>query len=282
MGTASPGPVFSAPGSDWFWPMDGFIYNGTLYLALMQMHAEGHGAFGFNYSGSQLASIANYRDPPAQWKIKYQQLNTGGSTVPGVSIVVNQGPGGNPEPSNPEGANYAYFFTAMSSAHSLALLRIPLDELNSLARPANGSWQYLNSQKAWTNWEGTATTLPADAAGVLKPDSSEMTIRYHSLSKKWIAVFPEGLQNASFYSLSSSLTGGWSAAKKLYVYPEMQTSNRNYTPNLFCYAAKEHPEMETAGQIVFTYVCNSTVDKEVTQNMNLYHPVVVSQPLPGK
>jgi len=34
--------------------MDGFVYNGTLYLALMQMHATGSGgAFGFAYSGAQ-------------------------------------------------------------------------------------------------------------------------------------------------------------------------------------------------------------------------------------
>lgn len=109
--TAHTGPVFSAPGKDWFWPMDSFIYKGTLYIALMQMHASGTGAFGFAYSGSQLASICNYKAPPSQWDIRYQQLNTGGDVVPGVSIVVDQGPGGNPDPSNSNGANYAYFFT---------------------------------------------------------------------------------------------------------------------------------------------------------------------------
>jgi hypothetical protein len=77
-GTDKPHVVFTAPGNDWFWPMDGFVYNGTLYVALMQMHASGSGAFGFAYSGSQLASVRNFTDPPAQWEVHYQKLNTGG------------------------------------------------------------------------------------------------------------------------------------------------------------------------------------------------------------
>jgi hypothetical protein len=282
MGTANPGAVFAAPGSDWFWPMDGFVYNGTLYVALMQMHAEGSGAFGFAYSGSQLASISNYTAPPTQWNITYQQLNTGGNAVPGVSIVANQGPGGNPDPSNPQGANYAYFITAMGNTPAMALLRIPLSQMDSLARPANGNWQYLSTSGSWGNWAGTATSLPADASAILNPGATEMTVRYHSSTSQWIAVYPQGLQSAGYYSLSSSLTGGWGTAKSLYTYPEMQSSNPNYTLNLFCYADKEHSEMETAGQLVFTYACNSTVENEIIQNMNLYHPVIISEPLPSQ
>jgi hypothetical protein len=107
--------MFSVPGSptDWFWPMDGFVYNGTLYLAFMQMHATGGGAFGFAYRGTQMASISNYTAPPTRWSITYQNLNTGGNAVPGASIVVAQGPNGNPDPSNPQGACYAYFFTVV-------------------------------------------------------------------------------------------------------------------------------------------------------------------------
>jgi len=97
MGTGTQGAVFSAPGSDWFWPMDGFVYNGTLYLALMQMHATGSGgAFGFAYSGAQLASVPNYTASPSQWIVTYQNLNTGENAIPGASVIVGQGPGGNP------------------------------------------------------------------------------------------------------------------------------------------------------------------------------------------
>jgi hypothetical protein len=282
MSTAAPSPIFAAPGSDWFWPMDGFIANGKLYLALMQMHATSGGAFGFAYSGSQLASISNYTAPPNQWTITYQQLNTGGSAVPGVSIVVNQGPGGNPNPADPNGASYAYFFTGVGSPPYLALLRIPLADLNNLARPGNTDWQYLNTSGAWKAWQDTATALPSDNAPVVNPGATEMTVRWHSSTSQWIAVYPGGLAKQAYYSLSPSLTSGWGASETLFTYPEMEPSNANYTPNVFCYAAKEHVEFETAGQLFFTYACNSTIESEITANMNLYHPVVVTQSFPAK
>jgi hypothetical protein len=282
MGTSSPGPVFAVPGTDWFWPMDGFVYNGTLYLALMQMHVQGSGAFGFAYSGAQLASISNYAASPSQWSIQYQPLNTGGSAVPGISIVVNQGPSGNPNPADPQGANYAYFFTGVGSTPYLALLRIPLTQLNSLGRPGNTNWQYLNASGTWESWQDTATTLPSDNAVLINPGATEATVRYHASTNQWIAVYPVGLGNQAYYNVSGSLTSGWGASQSLYSYPEMQPGNANYTPNVFCYAAKEHVEFEATGQLFFTYACNSTVASDITNNMNLYHPVVVTQILPGK
>jgi hypothetical protein len=284
MGSSTPGAVFSAPGSDWFWPMDGFVYNGTLYLALMQMHATGSGgAFGFAYSGAQFASIANYTASPRQWSITYQNLNTGGGAVPGASIVVAQGPNGNPDPLNPQGASYAYFFTVVpvnNASPSMALLRLPLGQLNSAARPGNTAWEYLKSDGAWALWLDTDTVLPSDHAAVVNPGATEMTVRYHSSSNQWIAVYPLGLDNKAYYSLSSSLTGPWGPSEDLYPYPEMQPGNVNYTPNVFCYAAKEHVELETSGQMFFTYACNSTQASDVTNNMNLYRPMVVISVLP--
>lgn len=288
MNSPNPGPVFSVPGSstDWFWPMDGFVYSGTLYLALMQMHSTGSGgAFGFAYSGAQLASISNYTAPPSQWTIAYQTLNTGGSAVPGASVVVGQGPSGNPDPSNPQGGNYAYFFTVIPAAVSssppyMALLRLPLAQLNAAARPGNTNWEYLKTDATWGSWLDTDTVLPADNAPVINPGATEMTVRYHSSTNQWIAVYPLGLDNSAYHAISSSMTGSWGQSESLYSYPEMQPGNPNYTPNVFCYAAKEHTELESAGQLFFTYACNSTQASDVTNNMNLYRPVVVEQSLP--
>lgn len=285
MNTSHQGAMFSVPGSntDWFWPMDGFIYNGTLYLALMQMHAAGNGgAFGFAYSGAQMASIRHYTAAPDQWSITYQNLNTGASAIPGASIIVNQGPNGNPDPSNPQGANYAYFFTVVPAhaAPYLALLRLPLSQLDAAARPENNSWEYLKKDATWGRWLGADSVLPGDNAAVIRPGATEMTVRYHSSANQWIAVYPLGLRTQAHYAVSSSLTHSWGTSKDLYSYPEMQSSNPNFTPNVFCYADKEHVELESAGQFVFTYACNSRRDSDVTKNMNLYHPVVVKRSLP--
>jgi Domain of unknown function (DUF4185) len=282
-----PNSMFSAPGSrrDWLWPLDGFVYKGTLYVAFMQMHAEGSGAFGFAYSGTQLASIRNYRDAPSQWSVQYQELNTGGSAVPGVSIVVNEGPGGNPDPSNPTGASYAYWFTVVPEKSPLpphlSLLRLPLDQLNRAARPGNADWEYLKSDSGWSGWPGADTVVPSDAAVVINPGATEMTVRYHGATKQWMAVYPIPLDRAARYSLSRSLTGPWGPSEKLYSYPEMQPGSANYTSSVLCYAAKEHIEFEAAGQMFFTYACNSVKPSDVTENMNLYRPVAVTRPLPS-
>jgi hypothetical protein len=283
MGTSSQGAVFAAPGIDWFWPMDGFVYNGTLYLALMQMHATASGgAFGFAYSGAQLASISNYTEPPSQWNITYQNLNTGEEAIPGASIVVAQGPGGNPDPLNPQGADFAYFLTVVpvtNSSPQMALLRLPLSQLDIAARPGNTNWEYLKSDSSWGTWLDTSTVLPGDHAVVINPGATEMTVRYHSSTNQWIAVFPLGLDNKAHYSLSSSLTRGWGQSEDLFAYPEMQPGNANYTANVFCYATKEHVELETAGQLFVTYACNSVQASDVTNNMSLYRPVVVVRDL---
>jgi len=115
----------------------------------------------------------------------------------------------------------------------------------------------------------------------MNPGATEMTVRYHTSTNQWLAVYPIGLDNKAHYSLSSSLTGPWGQSKNLYSYPEMQPGNANYTANVFCCAAKEHPEFEAAGQIFFTYTCNSVQESDLTPNMNLYRPVVVMQSLPG-
>jgi hypothetical protein len=141
-------------------------------------------------------------------------------------------------------------------------------------------WEYLKPDSIWGSWLDTDTALPSGNAIVLSPGATKMTVRYHSSTNQWIALYPPGLDSTAHYSLSSSLTGGWGLPEILYSYPEMQPANANYTPNVFCYAAKEHVEFETAGQIFFTYVCNSVQQSDVTNNMNLYHPVVVTQSLP--
>jgi uncharacterized protein DUF4185 len=284
MESAKPDSMFSAPGSDWFWPMDGFVYKGTLYIVLMQMHAEGTGAMGFAFSGTQMAVIHNYVASPEQWTIEYKPLNTGPNAVPGVSILVRQGPNGNPDPENPKGASYAYFFTLAQSAspatQHLGLLRIALDKLGDAARPAASAWEYLKSNGSWTGWPNTDTVLPGDHAVVLTPGATEMSVRYHESTKQWIAVYPDsGLKKAS-YALSNSMTHGWQAPKTLFAYPEVERSNANYTPNVFCYAAKEHVELEHDGELLFTYACNSYKEEELFEKTRLYRPMVVTAPVP--
>ena len=285
MNSDKPDSLFSPPGTDWFWPMDGFIYKGVLYVAMMQMHEDkGGGPMGFDFSGTQLAVIPNYMAPPDQWNISYQKLNAGGKAVPGVSIVLGQGKGGNPDPDNPHGADFVYFFTVVQGdtplAQHLGLLRFPLSQLGAMVRPGSTVWEYLRANLSWGKWADTEKSLPSDHANVLQPGATEMSVRYHESTKQWIAVYPTADLKTAGYALSTSMTHDWQPGKTLYTYPEGQPSHPNYTKNVDCYAAKEHAEFEAEGQLVFTYVCNSLKESELFEKTQLYHPVVVTKPLP--
>lgn len=287
MYTATPKSFFDTGTTDWFWPLDGFVWNGKLYVMLEQMHAQGSGAFGFAYTGVSLVTIPNYTASPDQWQVNYQTILTGNAAIPGTSIVVDQGANGNPYPADPNGAAYAYFFTygtAGGGSNYTALTRLPLANLAQATQSA-GHWQYLSSS-GWAAWT-TSAVLPADATHVMDVGPTEFTVRYHPAaagqsSGDWLAVMPSTayLDDKGLYSLSTSINGPWSAPATLYTYPEMQSSSPDYTPNVFCYADKEHPELESPGSLTFTYACNSTVEEEVLKNMDLYHPVLVTVALP--
>jgi hypothetical protein len=61
----------------------------------------------------------------------------------------------------------------------------------------------------------------------------------------------------------------------------MQPTNPSYTTNVFCYADKEHPELEQGNALVFTYACNSLKLPEVMADKTLYHPVLITVTFPS-
>jgi hypothetical protein len=62
--------------------------------------------------------------------------------------------------------------------------------------------------------------------------------------------------------------------------PEMQRDHPGWDKDTFCYAAKEHPEFEQPGDLVFTYVCNTMAVPKLVKELNIYYPQVVRKPMP--
>ena len=287
MGSKEPTAFFETGTDDWYWPLDGFVSNGSLYIFLEAMHNQGTGAFGFDYSGVVLATISDFSGPPDKWKVKYQTVVRGNVVVPGTAVVTEQGSGVNPFPAGAMGGEFAYLFTwaklKNGTAHT-GLTRIPLSKLESAALP-EGNWGYLTSENRWAHW--TSPTLPEDAKHVMDAGHTEFTVKYHSEGGrpgKWLAVMPssEFMDKRAVYSVADSIGGPWTAPATLYTYPEMQSTNASYTTNVFCYADKEHPELEGGKDLVFTYACNSLKLPEVMADRVLYHPVLVTVPLPTR
>jgi hypothetical protein len=287
MGSTAPTAYFDTKSSDWYWPLDGFVANGLLYAFLESMHNQGTGAFGFDYSGVVLATISNFTGPPDKWDVKYQTVVTGNVAVPGTAVVTQQGIGVNPFPADPHGAAYAYLFTwakPKSGSAFTGLTRIQLTKLASAAL-SDGNWEYLTSGNLWVLWTGPA--LPEDAMHVMGAGHTEFTVKYHSEAGrpgKWLAVMPSSsfMDKRGVYSVADSIAGPWTAPATLYTYPEMQPTNPSYTPNVFCYADKEHPELEQGNALVFTYACNSLKLPEVMADRTLYHPILITVPFPSR
>jgi hypothetical protein len=91
---------------------------------------------------------------------------------------------------------------------------------------------------------------------------------------------PGGLETgAAVSSNADSLTGTWTAPEPIYRYPQSDPSNPEHTPKVFCYAAKEHTELESKGNFTFTYACNAGKVSDVMAKSQLYHPIVVTLPI---
>jgi len=274
-----PSSFFETGTPEYYWPLDGFVSNDTLYVVLQKMHTAGDGgAFGFDYSGVVLASIKNYMDPPTVWNIVYQPILSGNTVIPGVATVSPAAAESSADPSAPGG--YAYFFTWVKNGRlpEVALMRLPSTSLDDAALSA-GHWQYLTKSGAWSSWT-TPALLPKDAKIMVRGNYTEFTVFYHPELRRWLMTLPGGfLDGAALLSHADSLAGNWSAPDSIYNYPESQPTNPDHAPNVFCYAAKEHPELEGKGTFTFTYACNSMKEAEILANPRLYHPVVVNLPM---
>jgi Domain of unknown function (DUF4185) len=248
----------------WYWPMDGFLQGKTLSVALMEVRnkpgASSNDVFGFEISGTKLAVIEHADLSPDQWHISITDL-TGGHLWAGVSLVHD--------------GKYVLWYTRMSEDESHAFMTVMRVPEGKMADPS-GSWEYLKNDDHWAS--GLAK---ADAKHVIEQPISEMSVRYHPSSQKWIAVsigpgFPS--RRAVLRSADSPI-GPWSNPETIYEFPEMNPKNTGYDKETFCYAVKEHTEFRE-DKIALTYACNSRSIPKVIANMDIYRPRVAVLDLP--
>ncbi len=247
----------------WYWPLDGFMHRGTLYLALsMLKDRPGQGVFSFETIGVRLVKIANPLAPPSEWQIEYLKFVDGGSAWPGSAIVID--------------GDCAKFFTLDDDEarhqQRMILTRVALAQL---ARPAD-HLEYLAQDKTWKPGLNRA-----DARVVMPTGSSEMSVRYHPSIQKWVAVTGGGfLSDKIMVRTAAALEGPWSDPKAVYEMPEMNPKIAGFDKDTWGYAVKEHMEFATGNKLLVTYACNSFKFEKLLANMNIYRPQVVWIELP--
>jgi hypothetical protein len=249
-----------------YWPLDGFLYNKTLYVALLRVRStHARGPFAFKLLGLDLAKVTNPDADPRDWTITYLALSRSRSVFPGGSIVVR--------------APYVYLLGVIDHArhgrHSLILTRIALDHLDHPAK----SLEYLDARHQWRPAPFRKTHALLDAQQ-LTDAQVEFSVRYHPEISRWVLLQqqPGFLTDHIGISTAPHLDGPWSAYRSLTIEPEMHRHTRR--KHIFCYGAKEHPEFEsTPATILATYACNSFHLRNLIRDMSIYHPVVIQLPM---
>lgn len=246
----------------WYWALDGFYANGDLWVTLLCVRHSSKpapAAMDFETCGSDLAQVTHLDRNPQKWDVTIHQLVPDGvKAYPSATTVVDGG--------------YAYLFALYESGtRPLLVTRIPL---NKLSDPA-ANLQYLANDGMWKPGFN-----PADAKEVMAHGASELSIRYHPELKKWLAVMvdPAWFSDKIILRTAPNLTGPWSEGEVIYRMPEMQPGP-SHNKNVFCYAGKEHPELEKS-DLVFTYVCNTMDAPELVTRRDIYHPQVITTAIP--
>jgi len=247
----------------WYWPLDGFLYRGRLYVAVSKLkNKPNEKVFSFETVAVYLARVTNLSAPPDQWQIKYLKLSEGSVYYPGSTIVLDD--------------DFAYLFTVVEKAalkrQQMILCRLPLAALDK----GTVSLQYFAKDKSWKpGLNGN------DAAVVIETGHSEMSVRYHPNRKQWIAVSGgDFLSKQIMIRTAPALTGPWSAAQSIYEFPEMSEKSPGYDPDTWCYAVKEHIEFAQDDNLLITYACNSFKFEKLIANTNIYRPQAISVKLP--
>jgi hypothetical protein len=250
----------------WYWALDGFVHEKDLWVTLLCMRnarVKRPDGFDFETCGTDLAKVSDLDADPQKWKVAYFPLVADGvAAYPSATAVV-------------DGA-YAYLFALYEKgARSMLLTRIPLAPFGDLQYLAN------SGKKKTGEWE--PGFKPKNAMPVMDRGTSEMTVRYHADTRKWLAVMrsPDLSSDAILLRSAPAITGPWSAGEVIYRIPEMQKDSPGYDKNVFCYAGKEHPEFERPGSLVITYVCNTMKVPDLVTNLKIYVPKVVEVPVPA-
>ncbi len=263
--------VSSFGDGEWLWPQDPFLADRTLYVPLVSVKADPRieGPFKFAIAGHRIARIRDITGPdPNSWIVDYIDLAPGipeGIRAFATTSIVYGG--------------HVYFYPLYSATEKgisvlgNILARIPANRLDDPARAI----EYLTRDGRWER-----ELKHGEVRIVLDAAVSELSVRHHPESGKWIAVYLSVRNNGDrmLYQTADALEGPWTEPQTLIgPIPEVDRGSPRYDKNNFCYAGKEHLEFARGRNLVVTYVCNSYEDFEkdtslIRRNLDLYRPVV--------
>jgi hypothetical protein len=242
-----------AKGGSWFWPQAAAIHGDRLYLFLTQVEKSGEpGAFGFRLIGQWLAVVSNPLDAPTQWLVKqvrlpYAEFRPEYELTFGAALLRD--------------GKYLYICGVADQVEKgwrhkrMVVARAPLDSVEDFS-----TWRFY-SEGRWDTEHRRASRLADGLA-------NEYSVSYHRGLGCYVLVYTEnGLSPRILCRTAKSPWGPWSGATLIYECPEA-----GWDKKIFCYAAKAHPELAKADELVISYVANSFDFWQVAADARLYWP----------
>lgn len=269
----------------YYWLFDGFIAHDRLFVGLLRVvpwKARGPFNLPFRLAGMDLARIENPRDPPERWRVQVSTLSDDPVAFPGSTFVV-------------EGDHlYAFAFLDRDDGRSPRVLtRIHLRHLRSWRPDLSEDLETLVPGGRWEKGID-----PDHAQILMADDATEMSVHYDPSLERWLAVYTAPIPPRERFSPSvirirsaTALEGPWSSPRDLYAIPETRPgADGQRDENLFCYAAKAHPQFARTGSLLVTYVCNLFARNEaeivpvlerLAKSPDLYRAIAVSLRIPA-
>ena len=209
--------------------------------------------FGFKIIGTWLGHVANPEDPPKRWhltqqKIPWEKFSTSGDTFFGSFLLKDDG--------------FVYIYgTAEEIIDGFAKKYMVLARVPEALLEDFDHWRFF-AEGRWVPNLSAASRLCGNMA-------NEYSVSFQPALGKYIVVYSEdGFSKNIVARLAPKPYGPWSESMLLYQCPE-----ENRQENIFCYAAKGHPEISMAfNELIITYVANSTDFRLIAEDAELYRP----------
>lgn len=236
-------------GEGHFWIFHGARNQKGLYFFLHRVKTVNPTPMGFRIIGLSLGRVKNPDDHPSRWRISqtevpFSSFADGDRRSFGSAIM--------------EDERWLYIYGTINRrspvVRGTVLARVEKDDLGNFR-----DWRfYANGE--WSKDCRKVTPILSDAP-------SESSAFFDSTLGRYVYLYSQGLKGRIVACTAPKPTGPWSEPVELFQCPEM-----NWSPKVFCYAAKAHPEIAKPGEWLVTYAANSHNFFELFTEPRLYWP----------
>ena len=278
-----PATVLVPPsGAGFYWPVAGAAVRRTPFVLVERIIVKGQT---FSVAGVDVARIANPRQHPDRWKVRYSFLAGPGSEVPASAAIVS--------------GNFFYILSYLSQplGRPRYMSRIALDALESFPKDLSGHLEVWTGPASGWQVGGKPEILMDDLGTEMGLQTLPEGCGFITTTLLPIQTGETSVSRRIYMRTAMKLEGPWSERRMLATVPELDMDNANgFVPKTFCYAAKLHPQLSSPANLLYTYVCNASsflgggienlmprgrpMAESVLTAMNLYIPRPVSMSIP--